>query len=52
MDHSGGPEMQVQICPEVLVALLFHLLVGRKRASMDLWLTATERNNKQWTRQF
>src|SRR5229473_8545145 len=22
----------------------FHLLVGRKRASMDLWLTATERN--------
>ena len=23
---------------------LFHLLVGRKGASMDLWLTATERN--------
>ena len=26
----------------------FHLRVGRKRASMDLWLTATERNT-QWT---
>src|SRR5260370_14305579 len=48
MDHSGASEMQVKSAPSARwkgnSVEFFHLLVGRKRASMDLWLTATERN--------
>jgi Protein of unknown function (DUF2924) len=38
---SGAPEMQANSAPQ---RSYFHLLVWRKRAFMDLWLTATERN--------
>src|SRR6185436_14793962 len=47
MDHSGGSEMQAKSARKCWgkrnSVEFFHLLVGRNRAFMDLWLTATER---------
>src|SRR5260370_13737839 len=47
MGHSGASEMQVKCAPKSggkEIPLSFRLLMRRQRAFMDLWLTATERN--------